>query len=171
MKNFSRLILAAACLMPLSARAEQFLPNFAQNVATVIDNNLKSCGLQLVNPHQPGFAFPTRWNARYAVVNNRGQLLAYSMRNIGGGGVEWVWMNPNGSYGHSIRANNRQIKFVTPLAGNVASANRFMTVGAIGYNMYCRAAGGMLHAWPAFERCVAESFVAVVTGQLCRFAQ
>lgn len=160
-----------SCLALPVAKAEQHLPDFGNQVANVVDSRLKECGLQLVNPHQRGFAYPTRWNARYAVVNHRGQLLAYSVRNIGAGGVQWAWMNPNGGYRHSIEVNNRAVRFVTPLAGNVASANRFVTPAGVGYNMYCRAAGGMLPAWPAFESCVVNGFVDVVVGQLCRFAQ
>jgi hypothetical protein len=103
------------------------------------------------------------------VVNRRGQALAYFVQNYGNG-VNSTWMNPNGGFRHSIQFGNEGIRFVTPYAGNVASASRFVTPMGVGYNMYCRAAGGMVHTWQIFENCVASHFVNVITTQLCQYA-
>jgi hypothetical protein len=151
------------------AFADQMLPDFAQRVSTIIEGKLKSCGLLFVDPRTPGLPFNTRWNARYAVVNRRGQALAYYVQDYGNG-ASWTWMNPNGGYRHSIQFGNWGIKFTTPLAGNVASASRYVTPMGAGYNMYCRAAGGMVPTWQVFENCVASQFVAVVSNQLCQYA-
>ncbi|MEY4632519.1 MAG: hypothetical protein RIQ81_2639 [Pseudomonadota bacterium] len=152
-----------------SGLADQSLPDFGRRAASAIEANLKSCGLLLINPHTPGLPYNTRWNARYAVVNRAGQALAYFVQDYGAGET-MTWMNPNGGYRHSIRLGNWGIGFTTPLAGNVASASRFVTPMGIGYNFYCRSAGGMLPNWQMFEACVASDFVRVVSAQLCQYA-
>jgi hypothetical protein len=153
-----------------TASAEQSIPDFANRVAVVMESNLTNCGLFLIDPRTPGLPNNTRWNARYAVVNGRGQALAYFVQDYGVGAV-WTWMNPNGSFRHSIQFDHQSIRFVTPYAGNVASASRFVTPGGVGFNMYCRSAGGMVPQWQMFESCVGQDFVQVITNQLCQYAQ
>jgi len=170
-KSVLRMVLAAISLFCFQSKAsaEQALPDFASRVASVVESNLTSCGLYLVDPQTPGLPNNTRWNTRYAVVNARGQALAYFVQNYGAGAV-WTWMNPNGGFRHSIQFDNQSIRFVTPYAGNVASASRFVAPGGVGFNMYCRAAGGMVPHWQMFETCVGRDFVQVIAAQLCQYA-
>ncbi len=151
------------------AFAEQALPDLANRAAGAVESSLRACGLSLIDPQTPGLPNNTRWNARYAVVNSRGQALAYLVQDYDVSAV-WTWMNPNGGFRHSIQFDNQNIRFVTPYAGNVASANRFVTPGGVGFNMYCRSSGGMVPTWQLFENCINRDFVQVIVGQLCRFA-
>jgi hypothetical protein len=151
------------------ARAEQSLPDFANRAMVAVDNNLKSCGLLMVDPHTPGLPNNNRWEARYAVVNHRGQALAYFVQTYGGL-VSWAWMNPNGGFLHSIQFDNYSVSFGTPLGGNVATASRYVTPSGVAFNFYCRSAGGMVPTFQMFEACVERDFVQVLSHELCRFS-
>ena len=164
------LTITIVCTLPLAAKADQTLPNFAFMVSEQIKTSLQGCGLGLVDPRQPHFPYQ-RLNATYAVVNQRtGNLLAYFVQDFGGIANNWRWMNPNGSYAHSIQFSNERLRFVTPYQGNVASSSRFVTSAGVGFNMYCRAVGNVFNR-AAFETCVQRDFANVVTNQLCQYAQ
>lgn len=164
------ILFSVASLCSVSGFADQLIPDIANHATETIGQKLTECGLSLIDPTTPGLPYPRR-DARYAVVNQHGRALAYFLQ-VYGNGAEWLWMNPDGSYRHSIRFNNSQIQFTTPWAGNVASANRYVTVGGAGYNFYCRSSldNGYrpIPGLEPFMQCVHRNFVDVITRQLCR---
>lgn len=163
---FPLTVLTMSITTTSQALAEQLLPDIARTATEEIGAGLQGCGLSLVDPNTPGMPYPRR-DARYAVVNQQGRVLAYFLQ-VYRNGADWLWMNPDGSYQHSIRFTNSQIQFSTPWSGVVASSNRYMTVGGPGYNFYCRAQGGMIPNLDFFMHCVRRDFVNFITGQLCR---
>ena len=164
--KFIRSIMLGSVLFAANVFADQSLPYLAQRVTQEIGNELTRCQLQLVDPHTVGLPY-RRLDASYAVVTPTGIPLAYFIQSYGIN-ANWRWVNPDGSYPHSIQFSNAAIRFVTPFMGNVASATRFVTSQGINYNLYIRGYGNIFD-WQLFEQVIRRDFISVVTNRLCQF--
>ncbi len=147
--------------------ADQTLTNTAFRTIQQTNNDLQRCGLQFAAPNSRGLPYPPR-DARYAIVNRFGRLLAYYRENTFGYTSQYYYSNPNGTFPHFVELRDDQLRYSIP-GSMVASADRVFVPGGVGYNLYCRDTG-YARNWPTFTRCVDRNFVHVITSQLCRWS-
>jgi hypothetical protein len=145
------------------------LPQAGSGSVKAVWKGLEDCGLKVVDAYDPHLPRP-QVPADLAIVVGNSRVLAYYLETYGFG-ITQLFKNPNGGMVHSVSYNRDEIRWVTPLAGTIAHANRFMTVGGPGFNLYCHSTplyGDGAEA--AFKACVQHAFVDVIVRQLCSFA-
>lgn len=167
MKKLLLALLLGVGLMS-QAFADQVLNDTAVNTIRQTNENLQRCGLVLASPFSPGLPYPPQ-DARFAVMNRYGRLLAYYRENYFGYNAQYYYSNPNGTYPHVIDLSNDRLLYSVPGWGQVATANTVYTPTGYGYNLFCRD-GGYQYDWGNFLRCVDRNYTNVVTGQLCRWS-
>lgn len=162
--TFPVILVGASLLAPGVAQASPFSRDARRDVDEVW-RGLQSCGLRLLDAHDPSLPRP-QTPADIAIVTSQGRLLAYYLETFGLG-TTLKFKNPNGGMVHRVSFSRSDLKYLTPYAGTVAHGNRFMTVGGPRYHYYCRS---RRVSAAQFKACTTRRFVDVVVRQLCRFA-
>lgn len=164
MTKFS-MVLVLFSLFSLRVNADPNMSELAYRVVGETWNELFRCGLRKMDAYDPRLPRPIV-PARYAVVNSKWQVLAYTNEEYGVGFASYAFKNPNGSYRHAVSFGEEWLDFVTPYQGTVASANRVLTVGgpSITYRCFSQVIDPV-----GWQQCVRARFTMLIADQLCRF--
>jgi hypothetical protein len=147
--------------------SSDYLPRLAQQAVDSTWRELSRCGLNVFRANDPRLPMPLV-PAQLAVVNRYGKLLAYYQKDYGFG-IRHEFKNPNGSLPHRAQADGRNLRFVTPYAGAVATANLVVTPSGPSVQFFCQ--NRPIFSEHEFGMCVRQTFVTVIARQLCRFAR
>lgn len=164
MKKYFLLILVLAT--PAFCENSIYWKTAAQSVDKVWQR-LAACGLNRLDARDPRLPFPNL-PADSAVLNKRGQILAYYWEMFGNrGGISFGFKNPNGSWPHTVSFLQDSISFNTPNFGTVAQSSRYWVGRATQYHFRCRQMD--IPTLDLFEKCIEREWVNNIANQLCRY--
>lgn len=164
MKSWGLVLGIGLWLSSGGAQAETF-HQIADGAVQAVWDGLERCGLKRMNAYDPRLPRP-QIPASEAVVNSRGQVLAYTLDGSPFFNTTYEFKNPNGGMIHSVSYGYYAIGFLTPYGGSVAAANSANVGGTLTVNTLCR---GRTIPPAYFQACIRSEWIDVIVKQLCRF--
>lgn len=137
----------------------------AQNAAREVWKGIDACGLEVRNAYDPALPRP-QIIALSAIVAGGRVVAYYNEEDLG---TSLVWKAPNGGYRFRISFAENQIAFTTPLAGQVAWANRYFDPQGMKFNYWLRGVAGPV-AYSVWHDGVQRGFIQQLVNELCRYS-